>query len=227
MCGISGYLVHKSLTSSRQLSAMSASIYHRGPDDEGFVFANLGIGTSATYSSARSPTKIKSLWPVLPASQAVAPHHIGLAQVRYSIIDLSPDGHQPMWSACGNVCLTFNGEIYNYLELREELIQAGFRFRTHSDTEVLVYAYLAWGDQVFSKLNGFFALALYDKRRNAVLLGRDRLGVAHLYFHRQSDHSVFWASEIKALLASGIVDRSRIDDAAVADFILFNKRDRG
>lgn len=227
MCGISGYLVHKPLTSSRQLSAMSASIYHRGPDDEGLVFINMDTSTSATYSSARSPAKIQSLWPMLQSSQLVASHHVGLSQVRYSIIDLSPDGHQPMWSACGNVCLTFNGEIYNYLELREELIQAGFRFRTRSDTEVLVYAYLAWGDKVFSKLNGFFALALYDKRRNAVLLGRDRLGVAHLYFHRHSDQSIFWASEIKALLASGCVDRTSIDDAAVADFLLFNKRDRG
>ena len=139
MCGISGYLVNNPFESARKLCTMSDSLYHRGPDDEGFVFGNRDTGSSATYSSARSPGAIKALWPELPSSQAVAPHHLGMAQVRYSIIDLSPGGHQPMWSACGNVCLTFNGEIYNYLELREELIQVGFHFHTQSDTEVLLH----------------------------------------------------------------------------------------
>lgn len=227
MCGIAGYFQHQSLSSSRQLCAMSASIYHRGPDDEGLVFANIDSGTDSTYASARSPESIKSLIPVLPYSQTVPSHHVGLAHVRYSIIDLSAGGHQPMWSACGNVCITFNGEIYNYLELRDELSQAGYRFRTQSDTEVLLCGYLAWGEQVFSRLNGFFALAFFDKRQNAVLLGRDRLGVAHLYLHRRLGHSVFWASEIKALLAAGCVDRASVDVAAVADFVLYNKRDRG
>lgn len=227
MCGISGYFVNDTAESAQTLCAMSDAIFHRGPDDEGFVFINKKTGSAATYSSARSPAEIKKLWPELPSTRVVASHHVAMAQVRYSIIDLSPGGHQPMWSACGNVCLTFNGEIYNYLELRDELAQAGYRFHTQSDTEVLLNAYLAWGEQVFTKLNGFFAVAFFDKRRNAVLLGRDRLGVAQLYLQRRPGHSMFWASEIKALLAAGCVHRTRIDVSAVADFVLFSKRDRG
>lgn len=226
MCGISGYLVNNILESAQKLYAMSASLQHRGPDDEGFAFINRDTGSNASYSSPRSPGAIKALWPELPSSRAVPPHHLGMGQVRYSIIDLSPGGHQPMWSACGNVCLTFNGEIYNYLELREELSKAGFHFHTQSDTEVLLSAYLVWGEQAFSRLNGFFAIALYDRRRNAVLLGRDRIGKAHLYFHRHTGHTIYWASEIKALLAVGSVDHTSVDIAAVADFVLFNKRDR-
>lgn len=227
MCGIAGYLVNQPLGSAQKLYAMSASIEHRGPDDEGFVFVNTYTGLSTTYSSARSPSVIKALWPILSSSQVVAPHHVGMSQVRYSITDLSPSGHQPMWSTCGNICLTFNGEIYNYIELREQLIQAGFEFSTKSDTEVLLYAYVVWGDQVFTKLNGFFAVAIYDKRRKAVLLGRDRLGKASLYFHRSPIYSIYWASEIKAILAAGCVDHTKIDTAAIADFVLFSKRDRG
>jgi asparagine synthase (glutamine-hydrolysing) len=156
MCGIAGYYKFKPLESAQTLSLMAAAIQHRGPDDEGYAFVNHDDRSSNTYSSSRSPDLVKSVWPVLPSSQNVSPHHVGLAHVRYSVIDLSAGGHQPMWSDCRKVCLTFNGEIYNYLELRQELAQYGFVFRTKSDSEVLLAAYLYWGDQVFPRLNGFF-----------------------------------------------------------------------
>lgn len=227
MCGISGFFLFTQPSDlSGRLAAMSASIRHRGPDDEGYVFANIDSGEVETYSSHRSPLSVARRWPLLSAD-GTSPHHLGLAQVRYSIIDLSDGGHQPMWSACGQVCLTFNGEIYNYLELRQELGRLGHRFHTGSDTEVFLTGYLAWGEQVFTRLNGFFAAALFDRRKGAVLLARDRLGKAHFYLARDTHQSVFWASEIKALISAGCVDRRRIENAAVSDFLLFNRRDRG
>lgn len=226
MCGISGYfLFTEPRDLSGKLAAMSTAIHHRGPDDEGYAFANIDSGEVKTYSSPRSPVSITKRWPLLPAT-GTHPHHLGLAQVRYSIIDLTDGGHQPMWSACGQVCLTFNGEIYNYLELRDELGRLGHQFQSGSDTEVFLTGYLAWGEQVFARLNGFFAAALFDRRKRAVLLARDRLGKANFYLARHPDQSVYWASEIKALLSAGCVDRSRIEPAAISDFLLFNRRDR-
>jgi asparagine synthase (glutamine-hydrolysing) len=226
MCGIAGYYKFKPLESAQTLSLMAAAIQHRGPDDEGYAFVNHDDRSSNTYSSSRSPDLVKSVWPVLPSSQNVSPHHVGLAHVRYSVIDLSAGGHQPMWSDCRKVCLTFNGEIYNYLELRQELAQYGFVFRTKSDSEVLLAAYLYWGDQVFPRLNGFFAIAIYDQRRKGVLLARDRLGKAHLYLTRHPNTGIFWASEIKAFISAGCIDRSNVETVAVADFLLHGRRDQ-
>lgn len=225
MCGISGYLVNSRQESAKNLVAMSGAIGQRGPDDEGFMFADIELLSDITFASPRSPLAISQIWPTLPSSHIVPYHQIGMAQVRYSIIDLSPGGHQPMWSTCGNVCLTFNGEIYNYIELRQKLLDYGFSFKTQSDTEVLLLSYLAWGEAAFSQLNGFFAIAIYDKRHQAILLARDRLGKAHLYLTRHSDHSVYWASEIKALLAIGCINRKNINLTAIADFVFFNHRD--
>lgn len=227
MCGISGYFLSQPIDYISSLVAMSSAIVHRGPDDEGFAFALLDSDRVELFSSIRSPGAVAAHWPSIATRCEAVSHHVGMAHVRYSIIDLSAAGHQPMRSPCGKVCLTFNGEIYNYIELREELASQGIEFRTESDTEVLLMGYLAWGDQVFSRLNGFFAVALYDLRKRAVLLARDRLGVAHLYVHRDPARGIHWASEIKALLAAGCVEAKQVDIPAVTDFVLFNRRDRG
>lgn len=227
MCGITGYFLAEARRSTSPIVKMSAAIAHRGPDDEGFLLADVPAGRVHTFSSVRSPSVIQNQWPVLDGCAEMPTHQLGMSQVRYSIIDLTPGGHQPMWSASGSVCLTFNGEIYNFIELREELIKLGYQFSTASDTEVLLNGYIAWGEHVFQRLNGFFAVAIYDVRRKAVLLGRDRLGKAHLYFSNRPDESFYWASEIKALIAAGCVSHGSIDVASIADFVLFNRRDRG
>jgi asparagine synthase (glutamine-hydrolysing) len=225
VCGIAGYFSFaQPCDRSSQLAEMADSIRHRGPDDEGYMFANAEDGHVENYSSFHSAASVAGRLPQLTAT-GVTPHHIGFAHVRYSIVDLTDGGHQPMWSACGRACLTFNGEIYNYLELREELIRLGYAFHTRSDTEVLLVGYLAWGEQVFARLNGFFAVAIYDREKRAVLLARDRLGKAHFYFVRSKNKSIYWASEIKAFLAAGCVDRSHVDSPKIADFVLFNRRD--
>jgi asparagine synthase (glutamine-hydrolysing) len=130
--------------------------------------------------------------------------HVGLAHVRLSIVDLA-GGAQPLTNEDGRVVVTYNGEIYNHRELRDELVALGHRFRTTCDTEVLVHGWEAWGPALFDRLNGQFAFALHDRASNEVILVRDRFGVRPLFFSQQRGDLVF-GSEIKALLASGEVE---------------------
>jgi asparagine synthase (glutamine-hydrolysing) len=123
---------------------------------------------------------------------------IGLAHCRLAILDLSPLGHQPMVSSDGSVTLVFNGEIYNFLEIRQELLEKGFKFQGQSDTEVLLNLYLSEGKSMLSRLNGIFAFALWDSRHQILFIARDALGVKPLYYVNTPHHFAF-ASEIKAL----------------------------
>lgn len=132
---------------------------------------------------------------------------IGLAHRRLAIIDLSPLGHQPMSDPSGAVVIVFNGEIYNFRELRWELEAEGYGFRSHSDTEVLLALYRARGEAMLAMLNGIFAFAIYDRADQTLFLACDTMGVKPLYFSEGSDGFVF-ASELKALVASGGVAAS-------------------
>lgn len=124
---------------------------------------------------------------------------IGLGHRRLSIIDLSSAGHQPMASAGGEIVLTYNGEVYNFQELRAELESLGHRFRSRTDTETVLYAYREWGDECVQRFNGMFAFALWDAGRRDLFLARDRYGIKPLYY-AQLGHSFLFASEIKAFL---------------------------
>ncbi len=144
---------------------------------------------------------------------------IGLGHRRLSILDISPLGHQPMCSTDGAVVLVFNGEIYNFRELRKELESKGFIFRGHSDTEVLLNLYLAEGEAMLSSLNGIFAFALWDSRKEALLIARDALGVKPIYYSAINGH-FFFASEIKALLKL-MPNGRELDVAALHRYISF------
>jgi asparagine synthase (glutamine-hydrolysing) len=126
-------------------------------------------------------------------------HSVALGHRRLSIIDLSSAGHQPMANADKTLWITFNGEIYNYRDIRKQLIASGYRFRSESDTEVLLAAYEAWGERCLDKLNGMFAFVIYDCKRRRLFAARDRLGVKPFYYYHNSGIFVF-ASEIKAIL---------------------------
>jgi asparagine synthase (glutamine-hydrolysing) len=126
--------------------------------------------------------------------------HVGFGHRRLSIIDLSAAGHQPMQTPDGQFCITFNGEIYNYAELKRELESRGHAFRSSSDTEVILAAYRQWGKDCLSRLHGMFAFAIYDKRAGTVFLARDRAGEKPLLY-RYADGELRFASELKALLA--------------------------
>jgi asparagine synthase (glutamine-hydrolysing) len=138
---------------------------------------------------------------------------VGLAHRRLSIIDLSPAGHQPMHDATGALSIVFNGEIYNFAELREQLVGMGHVFRSHSDTEVILAAYREWGAECLSRLNGMFAFALYDARQQIAFLARDRAGEKPLFYHH-SGGALRFASELKGLLADTTLPR-RIEPEAL------------
>lgn len=128
----------------------------------------------------------------------------GLGHRRLSIIDLSPAGHQPMCNDEGNLWITFNGEIYNYKEIRQELVAIGYRFKSHSDTEVIIKAYEEWGVDSLNKLNGMFAFAIYDSVNRKLFAARDHAGIKPFYYS-QSGESFIFGSEIKSILASGFL----------------------
>src|ERR1035437_4552334 len=138
---------------------------------------------------------------------------VGLGHRRLAIIDLSPAGHQPMQDAGGGLCIVFNGEIYNFADLRQELIAKGHAFRSHSDTEVILAAYREWGTDCLSRLNGMFAFALHDSRRRQLFIARDRAGEKPL-FYAPTHGALRFASELKGLMADPALAR-RIDREAL------------
>jgi asparagine synthase (glutamine-hydrolysing) len=186
MCGIVTILTPDGKTvSSALLEKMTTRIAHRGPDDVGYACVDPRSGKSEN-------------WPrVIPARELTGAM---FGHRRLSILDLSPGGHQPKFSDDGSMVLIFNGEIYNYIELRHELEQHGVVFRTRSDTEVLLKAYEYWGVGAFARFNGMWAFTLWDGRKRKLIACRDRFGVKPLYY-AVVDGTWILASEIKALLA--------------------------
>ncbi|MGH8069664.1 MAG: asparagine synthase (glutamine-hydrolyzing) [Candidatus Entotheonellia bacterium] len=147
---------------------------------------------------------------------------VGLANRRLAIMDLSPAGHMPMANRDATLWITYNGEIYNAVDLRDELSQRGFVFRSTSDTEVVLHGYEAWGVEVLHRLNGMFAFAIYDQRAplgaSRVVLARDRLGIKPLYYAWVDGVFVF-ASELKAMRASGLIGKA-INPAALVGYLM-------
>jgi asparagine synthase (glutamine-hydrolysing) len=150
---------------------------------------------------------------------------VGLGMRRLSIIDLST-GHQPIHNEDQTIWIVFNGEIYNYRELRRELESAGHRFYTSSDTETIVHAYEEWGEAAFSRLRGMFGIALWDRPKRTLLVARDRAGIKPLHYTLRGDR-LYFGSEIKSLIAAGAVDRE-IDPEALDHYLsfLYAPRDR-
>jgi asparagine synthase (glutamine-hydrolysing) len=147
---------------------------------------------------------------------------VGLGHRRLAIIDLSPAGHQPMQDPSGQLCIVFNGEIYNFADLRAELAAKGHAFRSHSDTEVILAAYREWGTECLSRLNGIFAFALYDGRKRQLFMARDRAGEKPL-FYSLADGILRFASELKGLLADPAlprcIDREALDCYLAMGFV--------
>lgn len=145
--------------------------------------------------------------------------HIGLGHRRLSIIDTSSDSNQPFWDSSQRYCMIFNGEIYNYQVLKSELEEQGVSFRTSSDTEVLLYAYITYGEACVDKLNGFFAFAIYDKEDRSVFIGRDRFGIKPLLYFHDEDKFLF-ASEMKSLLTYGL--EKKLNYTALYQYLQLN-----
>lgn len=141
---------------------------------------------------------------------------VGLAHRRLSIIDLA-SGQQPMFSEDRQLCIVYNGEVYNFRELANELRALGYQFRTHCDTEVILYAWDAWGERCVDRLRGMFAFAIYDARRESLFLARDRFGIKPLFYAALPDGRVVFGSELKVLKAHPDLPR-RIDPTAIEDY---------
>jgi asparagine synthase (glutamine-hydrolysing) len=147
-------------------------------------------------------------------------HNVALGHRRLSIVDLSAAGHQPMVSAEGSLASVVNGEIYNYPDLRAELERTGASFRSHSDSEVVLHAYRAYGTAAFAKLNGMFAFAIYDVERGRLFLVRDRLGIKPVYYwYDPETRHLLFASEIKAILAAANRSRWSIDPEGLSQYL--------
>lgn len=148
----------------------------------------------------------------------------GLGHVRLSILDLTDAGHQPMMDATGRYTIVQNGEAYNYIELREELKRLGYSFKTETDTEVVLNGYIEWGEAVLERLNGMFAMAIYDKQERKLFIARDRFGVKPLYYHLDDGQIVF-ASEIPAILKA-LQGKPKANENAIFDYLVFNRTDQ-
>ncbi len=158
-----------------------------------------------------------------PNDEGVFTHgSVGLGHRRLSIIDLSAAGHQPMRSADGRWALVYNGEVYNYLELRRELAHH-HAFTTDTDTEVLLAAYRHWGPACLDRLNGMFAFAVYDRETGTLFAARDRFGIKPFYYYEDDDQLIF-ASEIQAILTA-LGRRLDADDGLILDYLAFNRTD--
>ena len=183
MCGIAGLWRWRTNVTPREIYRMSEAISHRGPDDAGHVL----IDTKGRLS----------LMEVSSSDTVPDGYDLALANRRLSIIDLSASGHQPMTR--DGCTVVYNGEIYNYLELKRELTQLGRLFTSTSDTEVLLQAYLEWGPACLHHLNGMFAFALWDDRQRRLFCARDRMGIKPFYYSL-TERNFLFASEIKAIL---------------------------
>ncbi|MGV3631149.1 MAG: asparagine synthase (glutamine-hydrolyzing) [Bacteroidota bacterium] len=150
--------------------------------------------------------------------------HLAFGFVRLSILDLSRNGHQPFWSDDQRYVMVFNGEIYNYLELKEELQTLGYLFHSACDTEVLLKAYIAWGESAFHRFNGMWAVAIYDTVDHTVFLSRDRYGIKPLYYAFEDD-SLYFASEIPAILAVK-KGKAEVEHDVVYDYLVFNRTEQ-
>ncbi len=174
------------------LERATASLAHRGPDDSGTVIVR---------------------------DSAPEPLEIGLGNRRLAILDLSPLGHQPMHDPETGNWIVYNGEIYNFRDVRHQLEQAGTKFASHSDTEVLLKAYARWGESCLTKFRGMFAFALWDAPQHRLFLARDPMGIKPLYYAQSGAYFLF-ASEVRTLLGTGLIPR-RLDRAGILNYLAF------
>lgn len=219
MCGITGYLDTEAGVCVDVLKRMNDVIRHRGPDDEGYVL--IGSSGQSAYSG---PDTVPSLrLPPLELSDGTSAF-LGMGHRRLSILDLTESGHQPMCLSDRDLSIVYNGEIYNFIELRSELLSLGYEFRTSCDTEVLLAAYCEWGEDCLSHFNGMWGFALWDGRENKLFCARDRLGAKPLHYWHSGNRFVF-GSELKQLCQPGAIPSRRFDYSYLAANLIYHISD--
>ncbi len=222
MCGISGVFSAKKIDHSL-IQRMNDTIKHRGPNDEGFALFNSDShsvygGDDSVYSEVGFDSKY------IPSVHINFSNHdanLFIAHRRLSIIDLSMNGHQPMCDSNSSVWLSYNGEIYNYKEVRDELIALGYSFITDSDTEVFLKAFQEWGVQCQNHFVGMWAAAVYNINSKKLFLMRDRFGIKPLYYWISQDNIFHFASEIKQFTVSDSW-KAKLNNTRALDYLFFN-----
>ncbi len=192
MCGIFGIIARNARVPGDMLERATHSLAHRGPDDTGTVILR---------DSAREAIEI------------------GLGNRRLAILDLSPLGHQPMNDPSTGNWIVYNGEVYNFREVRTKLERSGLHFSSGSDTEVILKAYAQWGEACLGEFRGMFAFAIWDAQRHRLFVARDPMGIKPLYYFKSDRHFIF-SSEIRTLLGTGLVPRN-IDPAGLLNYLSF------
>lgn len=218
MCGIAGVLDLRGNLYIDRFKKMSDVIKHRGPDDEGFYFYNENQEIFAFGND--TPSEIKEELEYSIDNIIYSNYNLALAHRRLSILDTSSSGHQPMCNA--NIVITYNGEIYNYIEIREELKSEGYYFETDGDTEVIIKAYLHWGEKCVNKFNGMWAFVIWDKAKKILFCSRDRLGEKPFYYYKEKERIVF-GSEIKQLFEYGL--EPRVNEKILFTFLFYGIHD--
>jgi asparagine synthase (glutamine-hydrolysing) len=196
MCGIAGILnLDNKPVNIKTLVKMTEIVNHRGPDDCGIVLFNPKISDGKLGVVEYKDKELK----LGEAGDGRFNCSVAFGHTRLSILDLSERGHQPMSNIDGSLWIVHNGEIYNYLELRAELISKGYEFRSNTDTEVILNSYQEWGSDCLNKFNGMWAFAIWDRRKRSLFCARDRFGVKPFYYYLDENIFIF-VSEIKQIL---------------------------
>ncbi|MCU1301683.1 MAG: Asparagine synthetase [Candidatus Sulfotelmatobacter sp.] len=192
MCGIFGIIGHNARVPADVLERATKSLAHRGPDDSGTLILR-DAGNENT--------------------------EIGLGNRRLAILDLSPLGHQPMNDPATGNWIVYNGEVYNFPEVRAKLEREKIHFSGHSDTEVILKAYGRWGEKCLEEFRGMFAFAIWDAQRHRLFVARDPMGIKPLYYFSSEKYFIF-SSEVRTLLGTGLVPRA-IDPAGLVNYLNF------
>ena len=217
MCGINGLFSRVGLDLLSIGSRMNALIQHRGPDDEGLTLFQENKATP--LASPKTVKKVEEINYLNFSSEKPSNAFGWFGHQRLSILDLSELGHEPIADETGNYWMTYNGEVYNYLEIKEALMELGVSFKSTTDAEVVLKAFIQWGESCIHKFNGMWAFAIYNVAQQEVFASRDRFVVKPFYYI-QNDKTFAFSSEQKALVMSGLVPRS-INKKAAFDYLAF------
>ncbi len=220
MCGIAGILnLNGKPIDLKILANMTGIIKHRGPDDTGIMLFDpkFSEGQTGIIEYTDKIMKLEG------TEDNHSNYNVGLAHARLSIIDLSERGHQPMCTRDDSLWIVYNGEIYNYLEIKAELVSKGYEFKSKTDTEVILYAYQEWGVDCLTRFNGMWAFAIWNRREKRLFCARDRFGVKPFYYYLD-EHTFIFASEIKQILECKEYERNP-NDMLIYDYLVIGFED--
>ncbi len=231
MCGISGVVCFGGRTlNTEDIKSMCDVIAHRGPDGAGYFVAqrvkshDKKLAKKILFTDQKFQSTHSGLL-AIDSNEGIRElkkndWNIFLGHRRLAILDVTSAGHQPMSDSAGEVWISYNGEIYNFKEIKAELSRKGYSFHTHTDTEVILSAYQEWGIDCIHRFNGMFAFALWDVKKNLFFLARDRYGIKPLYYTQLTDGTLVFGSEIKAILQYKNYQKD-IDFEAVLEYFTF------